>query len=72
MSTLFKRIKCAVALGIPVALAVGALAGAPTAAACLIDADGNCLVIHHVGRIATPPAKAKHTKHKKAPVSHTR
>jgi hypothetical protein len=69
---MFKPIKSAVALGVPVALAVGALAGAPTAAACPIDADGNCLVTRHVVRAPAPAAKPKHAKAKKAAIRHQR
>ena len=65
------RAKSALALGIAVALvAVGSLAGAPTAAACPIDSDGNCLVGWHAGPIPTP--KPKHAKLKKAPIHHSR
>jgi hypothetical protein len=68
------RTKSALALGMAVAVvAVGSLAGAPTAAACPIDSDGNCLA-WHAGRIPTPQPKpkAKHAKVKGAPVHHSR
>ena len=66
------RTKSALALGIAVALvAVGSLAGAPTASACPIDSDGNCLVGWHAGSIPTPKPKPKHAK-KKAPIRHSR
>jgi len=68
------RIKGSLALGIAVAVvAVGSLAGAPSAAACPIDSDGNCLA-WHAGTIPTPQpkAKAKHAKLKKAPIHRSR
>ena len=65
------RTKSTLALGIVVALvAVGSLAGAPTAAACPIDADGNCLVIPHTSRSTTPTKPKKHQK-AKAPIRHS-
>jgi len=68
------RTRSTIALGIAAAVvAVGSLAGAPTASACPIDADGNCLATH-VSRIPTPQPKpkAKHAKLKKAPINHSR
>jgi len=67
------HIKGILALGIAVAVvAVGSLAGAPTASACPIDSDGNCLVARYPGSIPTPKPKAKHAKLKKAPIHHSR
>ncbi len=64
------RTKSAIALGIVVALvALGSLAGAPTADACPIDADGSCLVIPHTSRGVTPTKPKKHQK-TKAPIRH--
>jgi len=68
------RIKGSLALGIAVAVvAVGSLAGAPSAAACPIDSDGNCLA-WQAGRISPPQPKpkAKHAKVKKAPIGRSR
>ena len=46
------RTKSMLALGVAVVVVVvGSLAGAPTAAACPIDPDGNCLVSWHAARI---------------------
>jgi len=63
------------ALGIAVVcVGAGALAGAPTAAACGIDDDGHCLVTQPVVRTPAPPAtqkhakKPKHAKSKKPPI----
>lgn len=65
------RTKSTLALGIVVALvAVGSLAGAPTADACPIDTDGNCLVIPHTSRGVTPTKPKKHQK-AKAPIGHS-
>lgn len=67
------RTKNTLALGMAVAVvAVGFLAGAPTAAACPIDDDGHCLVGWNAGRIPTPQPKPKHAKVKKAPIRHSR
>jgi hypothetical protein len=68
MNTMLNRTRSILALGIAVVfVAAGSLAGAPTAAACGIDDDGNCLVTQPVV-IRTPalPAKAKHAKTKHA------
>lgn len=72
------RTKSALALAIAVAVvAVGSLTGAPTAAACPIEIDGNgCVVGWQASLTTKAPSNAKHTKssnhakHKKAPVRH--
>jgi len=65
--------KSTLALSVAVAaVATGSLAGAPTAVACPIDSDGNCLVGYHASRIPTAPVKPKHARVKKAPIRHSR
>jgi len=72
MSTMLKRTKSTLALGVAVVVvAVGSLAGAPTAAACPIDTDGNCLVSWDAVRIPNPLTKQKLPKLKKAPIRHS-
>ncbi len=65
------RSRSTLALGIVVALvAVGSLAGAPTAVACPIDEVGNCLVVPHTSQGTTPKKPDKHHK-ATAPIRHS-
>jgi hypothetical protein len=67
------RTRSMLALGITVMfVAVGSLAGVPTANACPIDPEGNCIVTWHATRIPDPPTKQKHAKKTKAPIRHSR
>jgi hypothetical protein len=77
MSTMLNRTRSVLALGIAVLfVAVGSLAGAPTASACGITDDGRCLVTPIVIR-TDPPLKPKHhakkqthARSKQAPIGH--
>jgi hypothetical protein len=75
MSAMLNRTRSVLALGIAVVfVAVGSLAGAPTASACGIDDDGHCLATQPIVIRTAPPAKkmhakkAKHAKWKQAPI----
>jgi hypothetical protein len=76
MSTMLNRTRSVLALGIAVVfVAVGSLAGAPTASACGIGDDGRCLVTPIVIRTDSPvkhkhAKKQTHAKSKQAPIGH--
>ena len=69
MNRMLDRTRSTLALGVAVVcVAAGSLAGAPTAAACPIDSDGNCLVTRPALRTSDATVKPKHAKSKKAPI----
>jgi hypothetical protein len=74
MSTMLNRTRSVLALGIAVLfVAVGSLAGAPTASACGITDDGHCLVTPIVIRTdsVTKHEHAQKQKHvQRTPIRH--